>query len=688
LSSGARLSLPAGFSQNVFDFTVNGVPMAPGVYTGTGGTEGTVIPQIAGTGKIVVAEKDLTSWQNSNGGNWSATANWSAGLPSTRENAYIVKSGTYEVELDADASAGNLIVAGAEGNPVLSVSGKRTFAFEDVLLEANGIFSVKDSGDLELVSPNGVKDSESVITVRNGGMFASDGTCVASNMYGRIKVEQGGLMRVTGGTFIVAPPKLKQYSTTIDLDGGTLAVTNATMVLGYDFNSSDGNSKGDYVTLRVGNGAKFFLHDSTLKLNQWFTGTFFGTGTGILSGNSKMSWHKYVRGAFTADNAGETCRVYLYDNASICDGQEFAVCDDGEGTVSILNMESPGVKIHNFSGTQIGCNNGYGEVNVNAGYFQTGTSYGLHIGYKSPRAQNCAAIGFNPVGRMRVNGGAVYVSARDAVSSPKGLIVGNGDPVVYQPSGVTSKFTGYLEISGDGVITNYSRFIVGMAYAYGRVTMTGGKVVGLKHSNKEYSLNNAIGLGGGEGEWIQTGGSATFATSVFVGGGTMNQMEILSASNPVFTERRHAKGLLEVTGGTFAVNDADLYVSALGEGKISVSGSGAISARDIILTNTVDEAGVNCVATLKAVVDADGNAGSVTASGTFYVQDDSRFVFDLSTYEGSKSTFPVVRAGAVSGRFSAENVEISGNGSKYAILRQTETSVDVVVNRGLVLYLK
>jgi hypothetical protein len=36
LSSGARLSLPAGFSQNVFDFTVNGVPMAPGVYTGTG----------------------------------------------------------------------------------------------------------------------------------------------------------------------------------------------------------------------------------------------------------------------------------------------------------------------------------------------------------------------------------------------------------------------------------------------------------------------------------------------------------------------------------------------------------------------------------------------------------------------------------------------------------------------------
>ena len=63
-------------------------------------------------------------------------------------------------------------------------------------------------------------------------------------------------------------------------------------------------------------------------------------------------------------------------------------------------------------------------------------------------------------------------------------------------------------------------------------------------------------------------------------------------------------------------------------------------------------------------------------------------MFDLSTYEGSKSTFPVVRAGAVSGRFAAENVEISGNGSKYAILRQTETSVDVIVNRGLVLYLK
>jgi hypothetical protein len=420
-------------------------------------------------------------------------------------------------------------------------------------------------------------------------------------------------------------------------------------------------------------------------LNQWTWGTIFGTGTVRLSGDTVLDCHKNIRGDFTATESGETCYVTLEDNAVIKGMQEFSICDARGNPVNaraILTLSSPGVKVQGFPGVHVGCQNGYGEVNVNAGLFDCNGGYGVVLGNKSPQENESAAQGCCPTGVVKVTGGLWLVGGRETGNRIQGMIIGNGS-FVSGSDNVTSRFNGFVELSDNGTISNFYRLAVGVAYGYGRINVSGGSFV---HKATNIAM---IGVAGGEGEWIQSGGSAVFTSDLYVGGARTNEMNYAKLTHQGFYSRNDSKGLLDISGGTLDVSKANIIVSAFGKGTIALSGNGLVKVKNLILSNTVDMVtSERYVSTLKVKPDRQGNISLISASESVVISDGVLFECDFSDYAGEKISFPIVTASNIIGSFAPENINIIGDAASCSVLRQTNTSIDVIVNRGLMLMIK
>ncbi len=102
LAESARLVAADGTPPfSVGNITIDGVPLIAGDYTGAAGSAGTVIPQIVGPVKISVAGCAGTYWNGAVSDKFDVADNWTAGVPTAGNPAYIGKYGTYTVKLDA-----------------------------------------------------------------------------------------------------------------------------------------------------------------------------------------------------------------------------------------------------------------------------------------------------------------------------------------------------------------------------------------------------------------------------------------------------------------------------------------------------------------------------------------------------------------------------------------------------------
>jgi len=678
----ARLALPAGFSQKVKCVIFHGVPLAVGKYTGTGGAEGTPIDFIEGTGVLeVMGEEGISYWSGDAGdGDWTTAGNWIGGVPGAGDTAMILKDAVYSITGPSAIDAKHVEMNPLDGHATLDVPGALTISGTTFDVATNSTFALGVNADVEWTTPTDAADTDPVFTVRDGGEAVFSGRFVTSNLYGRILVKDGASLRFDNAQFHAAPPANKSYGRVIRAVGSTVAITNSNIVLGYNFNNS--SDLANVPTLSIGGGSTTTIHDTYLRLDQWVWGTIFGTGEATLSGNTHLSMHYYIRGVFGAENEGEESLLRVTDSAIIDGPQELAVGAGVQNTRSRLVIDSQNAMVTSGSGFQVGCENGYGEVEVRAGLLQGGGSYGMHIGYKKPQSNN-GADGQFPTGVVKVCGGAFQVRGNVGTSSPMGLVVGDGNPL-SGANYTASRYTGILELSSGSVTNDRGHAIFGFAHAFGRMAQSGGNFV------STISLPAVIGMAGGEGEWLQSGGSATFRRNVYVGGAITNVLNVGTWKHAAIMSRHDAQGLLAVTGGTFAVDgNYDIVVASDGEGVISVSGDGAISARDVILSNTVDTAsGVTRVATLKVVVDADGKVGSIAARGRFVIRDGAKFVCDLSGYSGKKTLFRLVSAQSVEGSFAPQNIEFTGPYAKFAELRQSGSTIEVALNRGTMILLK
>jgi hypothetical protein len=84
-------------------------------------------------------------WTNVLGGNWSEPANWSPNeVPGTNDSALIIQDGTFRVEVDTNASVGRLVLGGANGTQILSMSGPTLVLFGESVLGTNGVVDMSN----------------------------------------------------------------------------------------------------------------------------------------------------------------------------------------------------------------------------------------------------------------------------------------------------------------------------------------------------------------------------------------------------------------------------------------------------------------------------------------------------------------------------------------------------------------
>ena len=190
----------------------------------------------------------------------------------------------------------------------------------------------------------------------------------------------------------------------------------------------------------------------------------------------------------------------------------------------------------------------------------------------------------------------------------QGLIIGAGTCVNLANPGF---YRGTINLY-NGAVTNTSEYFgIGIGCSEGDLNQYAGEVI---HNGNENEF--VIGAFGGKGSMVMEGGRAWSKSAVYVGGATTNNLYYkrynLYTVCPVDNHR--ATGLLRVTNGRFDSADT-LWVSQDGQGTIEIGPAGAVSANDVVLTNTpaaLTGAG-DLAAKLKFTFDANGT-GSLTVT--------------------------------------------------------------------------
>ena len=218
-----------------------------------------------------------------------------------------------------------------------------------------------------------------------------------------------------------------------------------------------------------------------------------------------------------------------------------------------------------------------------------------------------------------------------------------------------------------------------------------------------YSTNNVavVGLAGGTGRLVQTGGAITNNLRMFVGGMVTNEFSSYVKYSEIrgrflpdygtkgYGDRHGANGYVGVMGGTF-YSLFPITVGQDGVGVFEVGPTGTVEAAALVLTNNAYTAAGQSAATLKFTFGEEG-VGKATV-GSLVVGEDSKLVVDLGTYNGAHPKVKLVEAGAVEGAFAAENIELTyAEGySRLAAARieQSASGLSVVVPCGTTIIIR
>jgi hypothetical protein len=136
----------------------------------------------------VLAPGNVNAWINPAGGNWSVASNWSRGtVPTAVDTVTITQSGTYTVNVDANAAFARLDMGAPSGTQTLSVAAN-TLTGGDGALAGNTVLSLSGSG-----------------TITGGGTLATAGTfdwtggsIGSGGTAGTIQVLAGGTLTIGG----------------------------------------------------------------------------------------------------------------------------------------------------------------------------------------------------------------------------------------------------------------------------------------------------------------------------------------------------------------------------------------------------------------------------------------------------------------------------------------------------------
>lgn len=710
VSVGTAISVESGNTASIPLLLVGGDQIVPGRYQSSSGTDATAekVFWMTGAGVVSVAGGS-TMWKTAADGNWSDAASWTLGQPGAGTAAWLVATGgSYTVTAPAAGCAATNIVIGNAGTDTATLAVNAPMAFENavLLLGTGGKLQVGAGGSLRHAFSGASgswtsADAESdKVSVRAGATLeVSGGEAVFTNFVGKMRVagtaEAPGRIRVSGGRLAFHAAKTVHSRIVLD-EGGELNVTDGKMMLAQ---SPEAGVVEHYPPLQMSGGSLKVSGGGVLELGP-LKSHLFGSGTARFEGNACLT---------NGSPSGKNIEVYAGPTANSQTSRVefagaarfwttfYATCRNFQLGYDYADLRQPslpaitdGLAVLDYASTattrfgakfSIGSDYCRGEAHIRSGQVQTWYR-GIDVGGFTEMSSTSRSDAHGD-GLLVVDGGKVYVETldvnaagqkyptinRDARSQLDGLIVGAGWRTV---PGSASRYRGRIEIRSGEIqnAANASLVVVGAGQADGEIVQTGGKFT------NEADWPTVLGFEGGSGLYALTNGTATFTDSVYAGGIATNTILRNLANCP---HRHDATGRLVLAGGTMTVGK-DVVLAADGSGTLEVGPAGSLVAQNMVLSNGTGQA------SLAFTLGANG-AGSVTLTGSLVVRAGARLTVDLGGCTGSKVRYPLLSCGQMEGRFSADDIEFSGDRNlvKVAQLEQTAKGLNVLLVRGTLL---
>ncbi len=603
-----------------------------------------------------------TSWTNAAGGSWLDAASWSDSLPHAEMPANVTLDGA-NVQVGLAQTALNpagVSLGNAVGTTKLTLGSGATLPLSDasLALGAGSELSV-EAGALVRSAATGTKP-DPLLSVADGGRLSIDGGVVKLETASTSILVFGdegrtGTLAIASGRLDATVAATAQHGVSV-LSGGRLEMTGGSLTLVRPAGYSEGSG------LLLDGGEIDLSGTATLAVQR--KGIRLGPGNFHMGGTARIlqSADNYdtVSAFRLRSAAGKETVLTVDDAANIMriDGTRLNVylSDNIAGSRAVLNWNSTKT-LNALSTLAVGFQNGYGELNISRGQVVGGEA-GARVGQGASNVNS----GCFPTGVVNITGG----SLRNGKSSNndktfQGLIIGAGTCVNLANPGF---YRGTINLY-NGAVTNTSEYFgIGIGCSEGDLNQYAGEVI---HDGNENEF--VIGAFGGKGSMVMEGGRAWSKSAVYVGGATTNNLYYkrynLYTQCPV--TNHCATGLLRVTNGRFDSANT-IWVSQDGQGTLEIGPAGAVSANDVVLTNTpaaLTGAG-DLAAKLAFTFDANG-VGSLTVTNKLTIGTGVTMDVDATALNGRGATVPLILCGESEGEFSAINVEGKGAVRKMSV---------------------
>lgn len=510
-------------------------------------------------GKLVYGEGIVdTVWKMSADGLWTESGNWINGVPTTeRATKIIAPGGDYTVKLDGAAEISDLTLANAFGMATLLVT--------------NASLTVAADGRT---------------VVERGGCLAMGGTASfagsESSKGAPLVIKNGGEVRTTGGTLTLGVSASPTRA--LDMQGGHCELTDSRLVYAVDLDVTkastvkntfgsgtlrlNGNSKLVFDSSADQSGGTVFQHTRHRTLQPNAAGEearleFAGTsGTEAVNGSNATLWQMVVGGEY---------------------GLASLVYDAGWTGSETLGTQ-----------TFIGYQKGVGELVVRGGVVKVGA---CTFGIGTPGSDTtddtvcqvtgvvevCAGASVEYSGRGGANLATQksYYGGTSSYNRAPGLMIGHG----IASTRTDATFRGEVKLAGTLKNTYASCFIGSGPCGDGEVVQTSGLFSTQDTSDSLLTNEVAIGIFGGKGAYRMSAGDFKTRKNVFVGGASCDDIHRDLANRAHLEQYHDARGLVEVSGGTFKTTSG-IVLGKDGTGVLALSSTGIVQAASITVVCT------------------------------------------------------------------------------------------------------
>lgn len=644
---------------------------------------------------------DETVWTEAADGSWSgAMSKWSNGEPTVDKIAYVEAQGdAYNVLIDGSAVAKRLFVSGENAKVTVASAGSLTMSGTDGTLPA------------ETAMKTDVLRLSDGATLRLDGGLANFSGFAGKILVGSSDISMTSRLEVVNGATLTYADVDQSGAFRVE-KGGLLEISNST-VMATSLSGSENGILADGGEIRITGMSKFAMtRDDVLRA--------FGTGRTVFSGDAEFKHatannKAIVRIAPT--KADETAEVVFVDQSYVLLKDLTAASYEIGGVPNGFSVLRYGSAFNNSGralAKSLRVGNGYGNglLEVTAGNIRTDNSMAVIGGcFGSDYASSSDA---EAMGLVRVAGGTFQTDGLGAMQhgwdmgQPVGLAIGSGTTTQKREG---RPFVGRLELSSGLVKNVYGHLMIGIGYGEGTFVQTGGTVE-LNNSTfkSEYSstaemaqsgikdvvvyatnATTVVGFAGGCGRLVISNGSFTAWTELYVGGAGRDAFNIaewyeggkMRTPANLFTaipmERHDADGKVTIVGGSYST-DKKVVVGADGRGELEMIGtSGSFSCGELVLSNNTES-----VLSFRL---AEAGVAPVVVNGKMSVVSGSKLKVDLSEFKGRRAD--LVRFASCEGAFDAADIEFVGvdEGARPEV-RMMPDRLRCVIPHGLVIVVR